>query len=114
MTLASQAYVFDPRPDYPLRSTAKRYWKPSSRAASDPAALTLVFAHATGFHKELFEPLIERLLDLSDAPGRAAIREAWAIDAPNHGDAAVLNEQVLQWGYQPSCAYSGSRAHVQT
>ena len=37
---------------------------------------------------------------LSD--GAVQIREV-SIDAPNHGDAAVLNEYTLQWGYHPIC-----------
>jgi hypothetical protein len=39
------------------------------------------------------------------------IRDMWAIDAPNHGDAAVLNETALKllvdpvWKHTPSCMY---------
>jgi len=31
------------------------------------------------------------------------IREMWSIDAPNHGEAAILNEKSLLWGYEPVC-----------
>ncbi|KAJ7099440.1 Alpha/beta hydrolase fold-1 [Mycena belliarum] len=91
--LASQTYIFDPRPQYPLLLTAKRYWDPASPYSDDPAALTLVLTHGTGFHKELYEPTIEDLYRLGPS---AKIREVWALDAPNHGDAAVLNEQALR------------------
>ncbi|KAI0943283.1 hypothetical protein AcW1_002487 [Taiwanofungus camphoratus] len=100
-SLSCESYVCDPRPNYPLLITAKRYWVPKL-ASNTPEALTLIFAHGTGHHKEQWEPTIE---DLYEQLGRAgngsavAIREAWSIDCPNHGDAAVLNEQTLKWGY---------------
>ncbi|KAJ7216362.1 Alpha/beta hydrolase family-domain-containing protein [Mycena pura] len=97
-SLASESYVFDPRPNFPLLLTAKRYWHPASPHLNDPSAFTLIFAHATGFHKEQYEPTIEDLYRLIP-PGGPNIREAWSIDCPNHGDAAVLNEETLRWGY---------------
>ncbi|KAK0451576.1 Alpha/beta hydrolase fold-1 [Armillaria borealis] len=99
-SLSSQSYVFDPRPSYPLVSTLKRYWKPSSPFHEDNDALTLIFAHGTGFHKEQWEPTIEDLFACIETRGGLKIREVWSIDASNHGDAAILNEEVLQWGYE--------------
>ncbi|KAG6810634.1 hypothetical protein H0H92_011039 [Tricholoma furcatifolium] len=102
MGLSSQSYIFDPRPNYPLLITAKRYWKSNSPDLHNPSALTLIFAHGTGFHKEQWEPTIDELYALLDGPhGSPKIREVWSIDAPNHGDAAILNEDVLKWGYEP-------------
>lgn len=92
----SQSFVFDPRPSYPLVSTVKRYWRPTSPNFADPDAFTLIFLHGTNFHKEIWEATIDDLFDLCG--GR--IRDIWAIDAPNHGDAAILNEETLQWGYE--------------
>lgn len=90
--------------------TAKRYWRASHNLDddADTDALTLVFAHATGYLKEIWEPTIEHLYDClekgeSSSPVR--IRDVWAIDAPNHGDAAVLNEEALEWGYSPTCEF---------
>ncbi|TFK67617.1 alpha/beta-hydrolase [Pluteus cervinus] len=102
-TLKHEAFVFDPRPHYPLLITAKRYWKEDSRYLEDDDALTLVFAHGTGFHKEQWEPAIDDLYSLLGDSGseRVRIREVWSIDAPNHGDAAVLNEKTLLFGYEP-------------
>ncbi|KAG7451534.1 uncharacterized protein BT62DRAFT_927244 [Guyanagaster necrorhizus] len=99
-SLASQPYVFDPRPNYPLVSTLKRYWKPSSPYLEDEDALTLIFAHGSGFHKEQWEPTIEDLFSFIEVHGGLNIREVWSIDASNHGDAAILNEEVLRWGYE--------------
>ncbi|KAG6901619.1 hypothetical protein C0995_009959 [Termitomyces sp. Mi166 len=102
MALSSQFYTFDSRPNYPLLITAKRYWKPDSKYLNDPSALTLIFTHGTGFHKEQWEPTIDELYALLDhEDGRLRVREVWSIDAPNHGDAAVLNENILITGYEP-------------
>ncbi|KAJ7729063.1 Alpha/beta hydrolase fold-1 [Mycena maculata] len=100
--LASQSYVFDPRPNFPLLLTAKRYWDPSSPHLNGPDGFTLILTHGTGFHKEQYEPTLQDLYDMiQDRPGGPKIREAWSIDCPNHGDAAILNEQTLLWGYEP-------------
>lgn len=99
--LVIDSFTFDPRPNYPLVTTVKRYRRTGVR--DDPNALTLVFAHGTGFHKELFEPTIEDLWDMVTMRGGIAIREAWSVDCPNHGEAAVLNEKSLQWGYDSVC-----------
>ncbi|PFH48514.1 hypothetical protein AMATHDRAFT_149724 [Amanita thiersii Skay4041] len=96
--LASESFLFDPRPAYPFLVTAKRYWDPDSADVEDSDALTLVFAHGTGFHKEQWEPTIEELYDFIKGTS-VRIREVWSIDAPNHGDAAILNEKELMWGY---------------
>lgn len=107
--LSQQSYTFDPRDNgYPLLTTVKRYWNPASPYLSDPDAFTLILTHGTGFHKEQWEPTIEDLYRLVEQTGpkhrtQPKIREIWSIDWPNHGDAAILNEKTLQWGYQPSC-----------
>jgi hypothetical protein len=67
--LVSKSYVYDPRPNYPLLITAKRYWIPD--ASYDNDALTLIFAHGTGFHKENWEPTID------DPHSRVTAEEGW-------------------------------------
>ncbi|KAG5340402.1 hypothetical protein C0989_001725 [Termitomyces sp. Mn162] len=102
MVLSSQSCTFDPRPNYPLLITAKRYWKADSKHLNDPSALTLILTHGTGFHKEQWEPTIDELYALLDRKDSSTkVREVWSIDAPNHGDAAVLNEDILRIGYEP-------------
>lgn len=98
MSLISTTYVCDPRPDYPFRITGKRYTAPGC-VSEDPDALTLVFAHGTGYHKEHWEPALKHIFEHAVRDGHIKIRDAWAIDCPNHGDAAVLNEHTLLWGY---------------
>ncbi|TRM66988.1 Alpha/beta hydrolase fold-1 [Schizophyllum amplum] len=101
MVLQSRAYTFDARPDYPLLVSVKRYWDP--QASSDaPDALTLVWTHATGFHNEVSEPVIEDLYALHGL----RIHDMWAIECPNHGASAALNERELQFGYEPVFGWS--------
>ncbi|KAG6864826.1 hypothetical protein C0991_006918 [Blastosporella zonata] len=96
MSVSSQSYTFEPHPHHPLFTTVKRYWKSDSPNLNDSSALTLVLTHGTGFHKEQWEPMIDELYLLLDSTGGyLKIREIWSIDAPNHGDAGVLNENLL-------------------
>ena len=106
LRLQSQSYVFDPRPHYPLLVSVKRYWVPEFES-KDADAVTLVLAHATGFHKELWEPVLEELYDQMHGTNTSVpkIRDAWAIDCPNHGESAVLNEKTLSVGYTPVCKW---------
>lgn len=99
--LSKESYTFDPRPNYPFLISANRYFLPSSPHLNDDEALTLICTHGTGFHKEQWEPTLEHLFAL--VGDQVKIREVWSIDAPNHGDSAVLNEHTLQWGYEPTC-----------
>jgi pimeloyl-ACP methyl ester carboxylesterase len=76
----------------PFKIAAKRYTDGSCRNDG----VTLVLVHGTGFHKECWEPTLEKLMALqSNASGDRAIREAWSFDAPSHGDSAVLNAETL-------------------
>ncbi|KAI0061135.1 hypothetical protein BV25DRAFT_1917103 [Artomyces pyxidatus] len=98
-TLQSKSYTFDPRPHFPLLVSVKRYWVPGFES-TDPSAPTLVLTHGISFHKEQWEPVLEDLYDIISATphsigGKVGIRDAWAIEAPTHGESAVLNEDFL-------------------
>ncbi|KAL4256581.1 AB hydrolase superfamily protein [Pleurotus pulmonarius] len=85
-------------PTVSLKFTAKRY-RDSSSQPSDLAdsALTLLFVHGVGYHKESWEPCVEVILQQFAEKDKATrIREAWAIDWYDHGDAALLNRQALK------------------
>jgi len=51
--------------------------------------------NAVSLDKEQWEPTIHKLLQL-DAEGPNVIREAWALDLFNHGQAALQNRRVIK------------------
>ncbi|KAJ7031718.1 Alpha/beta hydrolase fold-1 [Mycena alexandri] len=95
MPLEIASFVFDcpqsvqDAPGCLLKMSAKRYRTPESSRNS--AGLSLLFTHCVGGHKEQWEPVIERILELR----HSEVREAWAFDWQNHGDSAVLNHEIL-------------------
>lgn len=100
MSLAFEEYTFDPRPQFPFLVTMKRY----PNLDDEQNGFTLILAHGTGFHKEVWEPIIKRIFLDNTKLGGLCIRDAWAIDAPNHGDAAILNAALLKSGaYDLTC-----------
>ncbi|KAI0269361.1 Alpha/Beta hydrolase protein [Gloeopeniophorella convolvens] len=94
----TESVALPPSHGYPFYITAKVYTCSALPHASDSDAATLIFLHSTSFHKETWEPTLTRLFELvaSGAAAHLKIREAWAIDCPNHGEASVLNHDVLQ------------------
>ncbi|KAK0205878.1 Alpha/beta hydrolase fold-1 [Desarmillaria ectypa] len=93
--MLSETITIPPHDGYPLFLTAKRYWT-SSPASQCSDASTLLCLHGTSFHKESWEPTLEKIFDLASFGGSVWIREAWTLDCPNHGASAVLNEATLQ------------------
>ncbi|TFK53357.1 alpha/beta-hydrolase [Heliocybe sulcata] len=97
--MLQEEVVYTPAPScaYPFKVAAKRYWLPQFDVnGQDPDALTLILLHSTSFHKETWEPTLECLFGLLVAQTKLKVREAWAIDCPNHGVSAVLNQELLQ------------------
>jgi hypothetical protein len=88
---------------YPLHISANCY-KPASRSNVDEGVteVTLILTHATGVHKETWEPLLQHLFSKQTNAGFTVV-EAWAIEAPNHGKSALLNEDVLNARHQEEC-----------
>ncbi|KAF8240976.1 alpha/beta-hydrolase [Tricholoma matsutake] len=54
--------------------------------------LTLFFAHANGFPKEIWEPTLRHLLLSSAGP---VIDEVWTWESVQHGDACMINQGAL-------------------
>ncbi|KAJ3729281.1 Alpha/beta hydrolase fold-1 [Lentinula raphanica] len=78
-----------------LKMTAKRYTMGFSE--DNTFGLTLLFAHGVGSHKEQWEPTIERIfLTQASKERHHQIREAWSFDWQNHGEAALVNEEILR------------------
>ncbi|KAJ8523118.1 hypothetical protein ONZ45_g426 [Pleurotus djamor] len=84
-TISSQDY---------LHSQANRYR--ARRSHRSGPGVTLLFAHALGFHKEHWGPAIRELFRADLESGYPVIKEAWAVDFPNHGQSAALNEDELR------------------
>lgn len=59
-----------------------------------PTDITIVFAHANGFHRELYEPFFEELLTRLEKRGYV-VRSIWAPDAAHQGMSGVINEEYL-------------------
>ncbi|KIP03755.1 hypothetical protein PHLGIDRAFT_121288 [Phlebiopsis gigantea 11061_1 CR5-6] len=92
------AVAVPPSAAYPLHVTANCYrpGPPLAGSEDDPDALTFVFLHSAGFHKEMFEPTIDALFAAVAAWPRPSVREAWAVECPTHGESAMLNEGILR------------------
>ncbi|KIO01549.1 hypothetical protein M404DRAFT_1002974 [Pisolithus tinctorius Marx 270] len=54
--------------------------------------LTLSLVPATGFPKEIWEPMLRSLLDLTSG---LLVDEVWSWEAVNHGDSALVNAESL-------------------
>ncbi|KAG2035293.1 Alpha/beta hydrolase fold-1 [Suillus americanus] len=93
--------LLEPDQHYPLYITAKKYWLPEFEAHwDDEEAITLVLLHSTSFHKETWQPTLERIFQCSSVYSSnlsksLKIKCAWAIDCPNHGVSAALNDDAL-------------------
>ncbi|KAL5488428.1 hypothetical protein ACEPAI_6546 [Sanghuangporus weigelae] len=92
--LGTEVVSLPPDDSYPFYITAKRYISPTF--GDDPEAFTLILLHSTSFFKEAWEPTLEDLVDCVSSHPIRLVREAWAIECPNHGASAELNESILQ------------------
>ncbi|CAK5275903.1 unnamed protein product, partial [Mycena citricolor] len=77
----------------PLKMTAKRYR--AGNSSSNTEGITLVLGHGVGSHKEAWEPLLRDIF-ARQQNSYPRVREAWALDRQDHGDAAVLNGAEIQ------------------
>jgi len=102
LTLAS--FVLDYRlEDDPLQVVAKRFSHPESsqkRPHDSCTDITLLLTSGIGTNCELWLPTIKHLFDeQAKSDSHIYIRHVWAVEWPNYGDAAVLNEIVLKEHY---------------
>ncbi|KAF9033241.1 alpha/beta-hydrolase [Hymenopellis radicata] len=87
MALLIEEYIFSTpalRNGLKLKMSGKRY------TAGPSTGKVFIFLHASGMHKEHWEPIIETLLDKG-----SGIKECWALDWQSHGDSAKSNAEVL-------------------
>ncbi|KAJ2865446.1 hypothetical protein GGH94_002215 [Coemansia aciculifera] len=64
-----------------------------SSNSGEKTRLTLLLAHANGFHKELWEPTLERVF--AHRSESWYIDQAIALDSYNHGDSAIANRSFI-------------------
>ncbi|KAJ3012757.1 hypothetical protein NUW54_g1777 [Trametes sanguinea] len=83
-----------PRGRKPMWNCINRYVRNSSGLAVDNG-ITLFFAHANGFPKEIWEPTLQRLVAEHEQHAGYTIGEIWLWEARNHGDAALINREQL-------------------
>jgi len=62
------------------------------RKGASGTGLTLLLTHANGFPKEIWEPIIRRILN---SPSGEQVDEIWSWEAVQHGDAYLLNGDSL-------------------
>ncbi|TKY87354.1 hypothetical protein EX895_004031 [Sporisorium graminicola] len=70
----------------------------SAQGNDDRQGITLLLAHANGFHKEIFEPALEALikkLQTKEFSGKYKIDEIWMFDSTHSGQAGSINRHVL-------------------
>ncbi|KAF8909980.1 hypothetical protein CPB85DRAFT_1221751 [Mucidula mucida] len=97
-----------------LKMTAKRYTYGASQD-NNVCGITLLLAHCIGSHKEQWEPTLERIFTIQQSKNQFhRIREAWAFDWQNHGDAAVLNQSALSDRPEGVCASLSVSAFVRS
>ncbi|ODV88762.1 hypothetical protein CANCADRAFT_32255 [Tortispora caseinolytica NRRL Y-17796] len=80
------------------------------KSGPQPGGVTFICAHANGFHKELYEPFFDDLVDamLAIKPD-VKIERVLILDAPYGGESYRLNESVIgdaiSWNDLPNDAY---------
>jgi len=100
------SYTIPPSSDHPFFMTAKRYWLAECEDL-DGGARTLILLHSTSFPKEIWEPFMQAFFRLRcpknctenrTIMAMDTVRDAWAIECPNHGESAYLNLRL--WASQ--------------
>ncbi|KAG0233739.1 hypothetical protein BGX31_004780 [Mortierella sp. GBA43] len=76
-------------PSFKLACNVYRHTPSAQQTTSNSTVPPMVFTHANGFHKELWEPVISRM-----SP-HWTTGDMYAFDCRNHGDSAVLNKDIL-------------------
>ncbi|KAF3905483.1 hypothetical protein ABW20_dc0107699 [Dactylellina cionopaga] len=80
--------------DNDLLQLVVNHYKPVNNPDPKPGDLTLIVAHANGFHKELYEPFFEYLVEDYENRG-AKFRGIWIADIHCQGESGILNEKTL-------------------
>lgn len=116
--MLSRSVTVPPEREYPFYVMAKCYTVVTTGDVDSPDALTLLLLHSTSFHKEIYEPTLDELASLvirATSTGRdgnhVVVKEAWAVECPNHGESAVLNRGLLKQPCYEEYCWSFLRIH---
>lgn len=77
-----------------LQLAVKQY-KAQYASPSTPGDVTIIASHASGFPKEVYEPLFEALYQYTKETQSWRIRSIWIADVANNAASGVLNEEKL-------------------
>ena len=77
-----------------LKIVVKQYTPHYNQPAS-PGDVTIIASHASGFPKELYEPMWDRLFNRTLQSNGPRIRNIWIADVVNQNASGVLNEHEL-------------------
>ncbi|KAG6820194.1 hypothetical protein H0H93_004187 [Arthromyces matolae] len=101
------------------RGTKQILWNCANRYVRNglvdgkPGGVTLFFAHANGFPKEIWEPMLGHLLS---SPEASVIDEVWTWESVQHGDACLINGEKnggsLPQYFQPTFLASHQMNHL--
>ena len=102
-------YIVDADSDYDLKVIANLYAAdpPCDVTGSDQDGMTLVLCHATGFSKEIWELFLRHFFKRVNADKKLKIEAVYSIESPNHGESAILNEDILNTKYRNNCECTG-------
>ncbi|KIN93607.1 hypothetical protein M404DRAFT_1008823 [Pisolithus tinctorius Marx 270] len=87
----AQGKLTGDRSKKPLWNSVNRYVRVHRRDTLE-TGLTLFLVPATGFPKEIWEPMLRSLLDSTSG---LLVDEVWSWEAVNHGDLALVNAESL-------------------
>ncbi|KAJ7492113.1 hypothetical protein FB451DRAFT_517071 [Mycena latifolia] len=87
--------------DRPLRCIATRYTDDDlTDSDTDTPSCSLIFASGISLLQDTWIPIIKELFRLStEAPSRVKVRSVWVVERPNHGEAALINAELLKKHY---------------
>ncbi|KAJ7292696.1 Alpha/beta hydrolase fold-1 [Mycena rebaudengoi] len=96
MSLLRERIDLVPSSSYPFHVLATKYDYVGNPHADSEDALTLIFTHALGVHKETWETTVAHIFSLcSSGLSRVKIRDVFSIESPNHGESSMINADEI-------------------
>ena len=73
-----------------------KQYTPKHAGEAQPGDVTILACHASGYPKELYEPIWDGILEnATRTVGGFRIRNVWIVDVSNQNASGVLNEHLL-------------------